>query len=93
MQLMVQSASTTSVCNAVWCADGICVANDQDNKRCSMLVHQISRLTSPSSLIVKHDAATFPEIYLKEVNVILTIVRNRLNLLYFGCEERFCAKI
>nr|CAB3264454.1 tRNA (cytosine(34)-C(5))-methyltransferase [Phallusia mammillata] len=44
---------------------GICVANDKDNKRCYMLVHQINRLNSPSSIIVNHDAATFPDIYLK----------------------------
>lgn len=46
--------------------DGICVANDKDNKRCYMLVHQIQRLNSPSTIIVNHDAAFFPEIYVKD---------------------------
>jgi len=50
---------------------GICIANDKDNKRCYMLVHQIQRLNSPSSLIVNHDAAHFPEIYIKTVFLIL----------------------
>jgi len=48
--------------------DGICIANDKDNKRCYMLVHQIQRLNSPSSLIVNHDAAHFPELYIKTAN-------------------------
>nr|XP_018673469.1 tRNA (cytosine(34)-C(5))-methyltransferase [Ciona intestinalis] len=45
--------------------EGICVANDKDNKRCYMLVHQIGRLHSPSTLIVNHDASNFPEIFIK----------------------------
>uniref|UniRef100_H2YC23 tRNA (cytosine(34)-C(5))-methyltransferase n=1 Tax=Ciona savignyi TaxID=51511 RepID=H2YC23_CIOSA len=45
--------------------DGICVANDKDNKRCYMLVHQIGRLHSPSTIIVNHDASNFPEILVK----------------------------
>lgn len=37
--------------------DGMVVANDVDNKRCYMLVHQSSRLNSPNCIIINQDAA------------------------------------
>ncbi|CAB4062185.1 NSUN2 [Lepeophtheirus salmonis] len=39
---------------------GFVVANDADNSRCYMLVHQIKRLQSPCALIVNNDASIFP---------------------------------
>lgn len=51
--------------NAESLSEGLCIANDKDNKRCYMLVHQTSRLNSPVSLIVNHDGARFPELMIK----------------------------
>lgn len=39
--------------------DGVVVANDVDNGRCYMLVHQSKRLNSPAFIITNHDAGTF----------------------------------
>lgn len=41
--------------------NGLVVANDVDNKRCYMLVHQASRLNSPNCIIVNEDAARIPK--------------------------------
>ncbi|KAG1701200.1 tRNA (cytosine(34)-C(5))-methyltransferase [Nymphon striatum] len=41
--------------------EGVVVANDMDNKRCYMLVHQTKRLQSPCFLITNHDATIFPK--------------------------------
>lgn len=43
--------------------DGLVVANDVDNRRCYMLVHQSKRLHSPSVVIINHDASTMPNFY------------------------------
>lgn len=42
--------------------DGVVVANDVDNKRCYMLVHQAKRLNSPCFIITNHDAAHMPNL-------------------------------
>eukprot|EP00731_Ephydatia_muelleri_P026085 Em0018g185a len=42
---------------------GVVVANDADNKRCYMLVHQAKRLNSPCLMVTNHDAAAFPTMY------------------------------
>lgn len=42
--------------------DGVVVANDIDNGRCYMLVHQAKRLNSPCSIITNHDASIMPNI-------------------------------
>lgn len=44
---------------------GIVVANDIDNSRCYMLVHQAKRLSSPVVLIVNHDASSMPNFITK----------------------------
>ena len=36
------------------------VANDVDNNRCYMLVHQAKRLNSPCITIINHDAGALP---------------------------------
>ncbi|XP_071447980.1 tRNA (cytosine(34)-C(5))-methyltransferase [Hetaerina americana] len=40
--------------------DGFVIANDVDNKRCYMLVHQAKRLCSPCFAITNHDSAVLP---------------------------------
>jgi len=44
-------------------SEGVVVANDVDNKRCYMLVHQSKRLHSPCSIITNHDAGNMPNFY------------------------------
>lgn len=39
---------------------GLVVANDVDNSRCYMLVHQAKRLNSPCIIITNHDSAVMP---------------------------------
>lgn len=43
--------------------DGMVVANDLDNKRCYMLVHQSSRLNSPNCIIINQDASKLPRMW------------------------------
>lgn len=38
------------------------MANDVDNNRCYMLVHQAKRLNSPCILITNHDASFMPHL-------------------------------
>ena len=40
--------------------EGMVVANDADNSRCYMLVHQAKRLQSPCLVITNHDASIMP---------------------------------
>ncbi|XP_076239438.1 tRNA (cytosine(34)-C(5))-methyltransferase Nsun2 [Calliopsis andreniformis] len=40
--------------------EGFVIANDLDNNRCYMLVHQAKRLNSPLVLITNHDASLLP---------------------------------
>lgn len=46
---------------------GMVVANDADNKRCYMLVHQAKRLNSPCLLVTNHDASAMPNFQLNQV--------------------------
>lgn len=46
---------------------GVVVANDADNKRCYMLVHQAKRLNSPCFMVTNHDASVFPTLYYHDV--------------------------
>lgn len=43
---------------------GFVVANDVDNKRCYMLVHQAKRLNSPCCLITNAEAGQFPNLFI-----------------------------
>ena len=45
---------------------GFCVANDANNQRCYMLVHQAKRLNSPCCIVVNHDAQGMPNIKLRD---------------------------
>ncbi|KAI8853544.1 hypothetical protein BC829DRAFT_439945 [Chytridium lagenaria] len=49
--------------NVTGMPDGLVVANDVDYKRSHMLVHQTSRLESPSLVVTNHEAQFFPSIY------------------------------
>ncbi|EZA61105.1 hypothetical protein DMN91_005024 [Ooceraea biroi] len=40
--------------------EGFVIANDLDNNRCYMLVHQAKRLNSPNILITNHDSSIMP---------------------------------
>ncbi|KAJ7338361.1 hypothetical protein JRQ81_011407 [Phrynocephalus forsythii] len=42
--------------------EGFVIANDVDNKRCYLLVHQAKRLNSPSIMVVNHDASSIPRL-------------------------------
>lgn len=42
--------------------EGFVVANDLDNKRCYMLMHQLKRLESPNFMIVNQDASSLPNL-------------------------------
>ncbi|XP_030760200.1 tRNA (cytosine(34)-C(5))-methyltransferase [Sitophilus oryzae] len=42
---------------------GYVVANDVDNKRCYMLVHQAKRLNSPCVAVINHDSAMLPNMF------------------------------
>ncbi|XP_068154387.1 tRNA (cytosine(34)-C(5))-methyltransferase [Drosophila tropicalis] len=41
---------------------GFVLANDVDNNRCYMLVHQAKRLNSPCLLVTNHDSSVFPNL-------------------------------
>jgi len=38
------------------------IANDMDNKRCYLMVHQVKRLESPNCMIINHDATKLPNL-------------------------------
>ncbi|XP_077166840.1 RNA cytosine C(5)-methyltransferase NSUN2 [Paroedura picta] len=46
--------------------EGFVIANDVDNKRCYLLVHQAKRLNSPCIMVVNHDASSIPNL---QINV------------------------
>ncbi|KAK4472985.1 hypothetical protein MN116_004183 [Schistosoma mekongi] len=43
---------------------GMVIANDVDQRRCYMMVHQVKRLQSPCVVITQEDASCFPRLYL-----------------------------
>uniref|UniRef100_A0A667XY50 tRNA (cytosine(34)-C(5))-methyltransferase n=1 Tax=Myripristis murdjan TaxID=586833 RepID=A0A667XY50_9TELE len=43
--------------------EGFVIANDVDNKRCYLLVHQAKRLNSPCIMVVNHDASCIPTLH------------------------------
>jgi len=44
--------------------EGVVVANDSDNARCYMLVHQAKRLQSPCVIITNQDASIMPNLHM-----------------------------
>lgn len=47
------------------CPTGFCIANDVNKQRCTILTHQVKRLSSPCCLVVNHDASNMPKIKIK----------------------------
>ncbi|KAM7372899.1 hypothetical protein PAMP_007792 [Pampus punctatissimus] len=45
--------------------EGFVIANDVDNKRCYLLVHQAKRLNSPCIMVVNHDASCIPTLHIQ----------------------------
>lgn len=54
---------------------GFVIANDVDNKRCYMLVHQAKRLNSPCSLITNAEAGQFPNLFTTDESNKLKLVK------------------
>ncbi|XP_041040790.1 RNA cytosine C(5)-methyltransferase NSUN2 [Carcharodon carcharias] len=48
--------------------EGFVIANDVDNKRCYLLVHQSKRLHSPCIMVVNHDASNIPRLQMVETD-------------------------
>lgn len=46
--------------------EGFVIANDVDNKRCYLLVHQAKRLNSPCIMVVNHDASCIPRLMVEQ---------------------------
>ena len=57
-------------CPAQPMPSGVVVANDANNKRCYMLVHQAKRLNSPCLMVTNHDASVFPMLYFHDVSTL-----------------------
>lgn len=47
---------------------GFVVANDVDNNRCYMLVHQAKRLNSPCFIVTNHDSSFLPNFLMTNIN-------------------------
>ncbi len=52
------------------------VANDSDNKRCYLMVHQVKRLVSPCFIIVNHDASQLPNFRLNKQVKLKKVLNN-----------------
>ncbi|XP_028968425.1 tRNA (cytosine(34)-C(5))-methyltransferase [Galendromus occidentalis] len=50
--------------------NGLVIANDVDNKRCYMLMHQAKRLRSSCLMVVNHDASQLPNLKLSDGEVL-----------------------
>ena len=46
---------------------GLLIANDSDNRRAHLLIHQMKRLNSPNLIVTNHDATLYPSIKLPPV--------------------------
>ena len=44
---------------------GFVIANELENKRCYLLMHQLKRLESPNFMIINHDASCIPNFRVK----------------------------
>lgn len=57
----------SKVNHTIFLSAGVVIANDIDNQRCYMLVHQAKRLNSPCAIITNHDAAIMPNFHIDNV--------------------------
>lgn len=66
-------------------AAGFVIANDIDNNRCYMLVHQAKRFNSPCVVVTNHDAAVMPNFTVTGKGMyLLTFLALHNLLLLFG---------
>lgn len=74
---------------------GVLIANDVEQRRCYMMIHQVRRLQSPCVIITQEDATRYPRLYINESVCVckflisLLVSFNRICLLLFfyklGC--------
>lgn len=71
---------------------GYVIANDVDNKRCYMLVHQAKRLNSACIAVINHDSAVLPNMSatqddgtIGQVNVINLLHNFVLSMYFLRC--------
>uniref|UniRef100_A0AAG5D585 tRNA (cytosine(34)-C(5))-methyltransferase n=1 Tax=Anopheles atroparvus TaxID=41427 RepID=A0AAG5D585_ANOAO len=57
---------------------GFVMANDVDNNRCYMLVHQAKRLSSPCFLVTNADSSTFPSMQITQGDVVCPLKFDRV---------------
>ena len=50
---------------------GFVIANDMDNTRCYMLVHQAKRLSSPCVVVTNHDASQLPNMNIPSGGILV----------------------
>jgi tRNA (cytosine34-C5)-methyltransferase len=43
---------------------GVVIANDREQKRCYLLIHQLQRLQSPAAIVTRHDATNYPKMFI-----------------------------
>ncbi|KAL0124052.1 hypothetical protein PUN28_006088 [Cardiocondyla obscurior] len=55
--------------------EGFVIANDIDNNRCYMLVHQAKRLNSPNILITNHDSSIMPNFMITKPDGLKDILK------------------
>ncbi|KAM3928987.1 RNA cytosine C(5)-methyltransferase NSUN2 [Leptodactylus fuscus] len=58
--------------------EGFVIANDVDNKRCYLLVHQAKRLNSPCVMVVNHDASSIPRLLVENDGVREVLYYDRI---------------
>uniref|UniRef100_A0A8C5WEV4 tRNA (cytosine(34)-C(5))-methyltransferase n=1 Tax=Leptobrachium leishanense TaxID=445787 RepID=A0A8C5WEV4_9ANUR len=58
--------------------EGFVIANDVDNKRCYLLVHQAKRLNSPCIMVVNHDASSIPRLLVENDGVKEVLFYDRI---------------
>lgn len=58
---------------------GLVVANDLENKRCYLLMHQLKRLGSPNFMIINHDSSSLPNFRVDlEQNATKSVMYDRI---------------
>lgn len=57
---LLESMHATDIPSYTTTPQGVLIANDSDHKRCHLLVHQMTRLGSPSLMVTNLDASIFP---------------------------------
>ncbi|XP_063779006.1 RNA cytosine C(5)-methyltransferase NSUN2 [Pseudophryne corroboree] len=58
--------------------EGFVIANDVDNKRCYLLVHQAKQLNSPCVMVVNHDASSIPRLLVENSGVREVLFYDRI---------------